>query len=121
MDAVYEKAAANELGDLPQLFVEDADITFWGSEEAEEAVGPSALRAFAAAAATGEDSFRFEWPERRVQIAGDVAWVNAVGTCEWTPAGEDTRLVSYRLTAVLVRRDGRWLWHTHHGSEPTMD
>jgi hypothetical protein len=24
----------------------------------------------------------------------------------------------YRLAAVFVRRDGRWLWHTYSGSEP---
>jgi hypothetical protein len=24
----------------------------------------------------------------------------------------------YRVTAVFVRRDGRWLWHTYSGSEP---
>jgi len=23
-----------------------------------------------------------------------------------------------RVTAVLLQRDGRWLWHTHSGSEP---
>jgi ketosteroid isomerase-like protein len=121
MDAVYEKAAENRLGDLPELFVDDPDLTFWGSEDVEEAVGPAELREFAAAAAAGADSFRFDWPERRVRIHGDVAWVNAVGTCEWTPEGErEPRTVGYRLTAVLVRRDGRWLWHTHHGSEPNL-
>lgn len=26
----------------------------------------------------------------------------------------------YRVTAVLVRRGDRWLWHTHHGSEPML-
>jgi ketosteroid isomerase-like protein len=119
MDALYEKAAELQLDELHHLFVDDPDLTFWGSEDVEEAVGPAELQAFARAAASAGTAFHFEWPERRVHIDGDVAWVNAVGTCVWTPAGEDEpRTVGYRLTAVFVRRNGRWLWHTHHGSEP---
>jgi hypothetical protein len=31
---------------------------------------------------------------------------------------EQPRTSSYRVTGVFVRRAGRWLWHTHSGSEP---
>jgi hypothetical protein len=48
-----------------------------------------------------------EWSDRRVTLAGDVAWVSAEGRVG--PA-------SYLATAVLRRRDGRWLLHTYHGS-----
>jgi hypothetical protein len=28
------------------------------------------------------------------------------------------RVLHYRITALLVRRDGAWRWHTFNGSEP---
>ncbi len=45
---------------------------------------------------------------------GDVAWINANGTL--AVAGKQS---DYQITAVFVRRDGRWLWHTFNGSEPS--
>ena len=50
---------------------------------------------------------KVEWTDRRVTVAGDVAWVSAEGRL-----GE----LQYLATAVLRRRDGRWLLHTFHGS-----
>jgi hypothetical protein len=42
----------------------------------------------------------------------------ADGEVAVTPAGAAPRTSPYRLTAVLVRRDGEWRWHTFNGSEP---
>jgi hypothetical protein len=42
----------------------------------------------------------------------------------WFSAAVDARMSTshrkgpYRMTGVLVRRDGRWLWQLHHGGEP---
>jgi hypothetical protein len=53
-------------------------------------------------------------------VAGDVAWVNAVGTLRVESPGQEQRIAPYRITAVLVRRDGAWRWHTFSGSEPHL-
>ena len=114
-------AAATEARDaqaIVELFDDDEGITFWGSDEPEQALGGREVRALAEAIVASPVSFHFDWRETRAQVAGDVAWVNAAGTL--TLAGAADRTVPYRVTAVFVRRDGRWLWHTHNGSEPNQ-
>ncbi len=64
-------------------------------------------------------SFTLTWAARRVRVSGDVAWVNAEGVATWERPGERAARLASRQTAILVRRAGRWLWHTHDGSEPT--
>ena len=44
-------------------------------------------------------------------MRGDAAWVSAIG--DYSKGGP------YRVTAVFLRRDGRWLWHTRGPSRST--
>jgi ketosteroid isomerase-like protein len=91
-----------------KLWAVDDDITMWGSELPERAVGHEQIRALAQGIAGAQ--FRFTWDELRVHDSGDTAWINAAGSFDGTP---------YRLTAILVRRRaGEWKWHTFNGSVP---
>jgi len=111
--ALYEAACEQRDADaIVAAFAPDDDVTLMGSDEEERAVGREELRALAEAIASGP-RFRFEWSEQQFHVEGDVAWVNAAGVL----AVDDGR-VPYRVTGVFVRRDRRWLWHTHHGSAP---
>jgi uncharacterized protein (TIGR02246 family) len=118
LDAAFARRDASAVLDL---FVEDDDIVFFGSAQTEQAMGRAELsRRLAALLAlpeVAEGSFEVAWGERRVRIDGDVAWVTALGHATWSSS---RRVVDfpYRLSGVLLRRHGRWLWHSHHGSEP---
>jgi ketosteroid isomerase-like protein len=114
---LFARAAGDDPGAVAALFCDDEAITFWGSEQDEAAVGPDAVRAFTSAVVAALDDVAVAWDEERVHVEGDVAWFNAAGRFRARSAagGED---IPYRLTAVLVRRDGVWRWHTFHGSEP---
>jgi uncharacterized protein (TIGR02246 family) len=117
-DALF--AALLEHGDADEamaLFA-DEDVLFLGSGRAEQALGREALaRLFAEIVEIG-DALTFEWAHRQLQVEGDAAWVSAIGTYRYAPPGESPTGGPYRVTAVFVRRDGRWLWHTYSGSEP---
>lgn len=91
------------------LWAADDDITLWGSELHERDHGPAQIRAHARAIVDSENELRFDWDETLVHVEGDAAWVRAAGAANGTP---------YRLTVVLVRRDGEWRLHTFSGSEP---
>ncbi len=106
---------------LVELFVPDDDATFWGSAISEAAVGPERLAVVAAALAAAPGSFRIMWTERRVTVVGDTGWVNAEGIAQWDRGDGRSHELPYRATVVFVRRDGRWLCHTHNGSEPSAD
>ncbi len=121
VDALDLAFAQRDVAAVLDLFVEDDDIVFIGSAKAEQAVGRVAvgrvLAALLVLPEVADGSFELDWSERRVRIEGDVAWVAAVGQATWT---SPRRVVEfpYRLSGVLLHRGGRWLWHTHHGSEP---
>jgi hypothetical protein len=72
------------------------------------------VRALLDSVARSARALHFTWRTHKVRIEGGVAWVLAEGTLEVDGADAGT----YRALAVLVERDGRWLWHTHHGSQP---
>jgi uncharacterized protein (TIGR02246 family) len=100
------------------LFADDADIRMWGSEEPERALGRAAVAELHRALAESPATLTFELTERWVHVEGDVAWVSAAGPVRIERPGEAPATTSYRLTAILVRRDGAWRWHTFHGTEP---
>jgi hypothetical protein len=91
----------------------DADVTMWGSDLHERAVGREAIHALGTQIAGAQHILRYEWDETRIHDEGDTAWLNASGALY-----VDDKRADYRLTAVFVRRDGRWRWHTFSGSIP---
>jgi uncharacterized protein (TIGR02246 family) len=102
-----------------RLFVDEDDAMMWGSAPDEVAVGKAAIgELFRALTAANCEPFAFRWDVRKVRVEGDVAWVNAVG--EWVDESSGRRETGpYRVSAVLLRRDGAWRWHTFTGSEPS--
>src|SRR5256885_671342 len=56
-----------------------------------------------------------EWDDVSVSAAGDVAWLWLEGALALDGRSER----AYRISAVLERRSGRWLWTLFHGSEPS--
>ncbi len=120
-DALYAAATqAREAEATMRLFAKDPDITMWGSDEPEQAVGTTAVGALVESIVASPASLGFRWSSRRVHVEGDAAWVNAVGEIALETDDGRERTTPYRVTAVFVRRKGRWLWHTHSGSEPNV-
>src|SRR4051794_37870983 len=113
-DALFERATRDRDADAAaELFAPDADVTMWGSDAAEDAVGPEAVRALLGAVAGSPQELAFHWDERRVRFEGAAAWVTASAR-----ANAGSRAIPYRAVVVCVVRDGAWRIHTYHGSEP---
>jgi ketosteroid isomerase-like protein len=96
------------------LFAPDADATLIGSSAGETARGPMELRAFLEELCAAPSSYSWEWQDVDVSAAGDVAWLSTEGSL--VVDGVVDR--PYRISGVLERRSGRWLWVLFHGSEP---
>lgn len=117
-DALDDLLEARDLDAALGLWLDDDDLTFWGSAVPEVAVGKHELRHLLKLVTTMPGSFRIRWHSRRVTVNGDTAWVNAAGTATWDRGQGDVVTLPYRSTAIFVRQGATWLWHTHHGSEP---
>jgi ketosteroid isomerase-like protein len=99
------------------LYATDDDVAFWGSTVDEIAFGPQAVARVLREIVASPSELAFTW-EPRVHVAGDAAWLNAVGEVRVQNPGRELKIAPYRITAVFVRRDGAWRWHTFSGSEP---
>jgi ketosteroid isomerase-like protein len=115
-----EAFAAGDVDSVMDRFVPADDLTLWRSAEAEHAVGPAELRSFTEWMAGQPGSFTIAYTEHRVHVEGDVAWINADGTGTWDDGAGTVKEMPHRVTAVFVRRDGRWLCHTRNGSQPRV-
>jgi ketosteroid isomerase-like protein len=113
-DALYRHACdERDPSATLALWTTDPDIVMWGSDEDERAHGPEEVKALIESVCNSPSEIAFEWEDKECHVEGDVAWVNARGTLYVN--GEAS---PYRVTAVLIRRDDTWRWHTHSGSEP---
>jgi uncharacterized protein (TIGR02246 family) len=117
-DGIYAAACdARDVTALLAYFAPDDDISWWGSGGSEQFAGPEGFRRFAEYITHVQGQISFEWDERKARIEDDVAWVNALGLAS-VVTGSAKESIPYRVTMVFLRRDGRWLLHTYHGSEP---
>jgi hypothetical protein len=115
IDALLGHIANGRHRETLACFTGDPDCALIGSEEGERAVGAEALRTFFADLYARPYRVLFTLPERRISALGNVAWFAGEGTYRLsTEEGEHP----YRLTGVLERRSGRWLWQLFSGSEP---
>jgi SnoaL-like domain len=96
------------------LFAPDADATLIGSSLGEIARGPIEIRPFLEELLRGPEPITWEWDYVSISACGDVAWLWLDGAL--VIGGRDAR--PYRISGVLERRQGRWLWSLFHGSEP---
>jgi ketosteroid isomerase-like protein len=106
--------AQRRLEGVLSLFAPDADATLIGSSLGELAHGPLELRAFLEQILAGGQTISWEWDDVSVSASGDVAWLWLEGALVLD--GRSDR--AYRISGVLERRQGRWLWSLFHGSEP---
>jgi ketosteroid isomerase-like protein len=111
------RAAVSErrLEGVLSLFAPDADTTLIGSSLGEIARGPLELRRFLEGLFAGPQRIGWEWDDVSVSSSGDVAWLWLEGALQLDGRSER----AYRITGVLERRQGRWLWSLFHGSEPS--
>ena len=115
VDRFLEGVAAKRLEQTLAAFSGDPDCKLIGSEAGEEAMGPAALRKFFVGMFARPSTFSVTWRSRRASINGDTAWFSAEVDAHMSTSD---RTGPYRITGVLVRRDGLWLWQLYHGGEP---
>lgn len=94
-------------------FTDDALLV--GSEAGEIAKGRRQLEAFFVRVFAREDAFSWVWDRVEVSDVGDVAWFLAEGHVVI-----GSHAAPYRVSGVLRRVGGRWLWSQYHGSEPVQ-
>ena len=93
---------------------------FFGSGDGEQAVGRDELRAFFTAICGKPSTISSTWEITTAGQLGDVVWFAASGACVSTaPDGPPVTVADpYRISGVLRRTQGRWLFALFNGSAP---
>jgi ketosteroid isomerase-like protein len=118
-DAFFDRLTVDrDAAAATALFADDDDIWMSGSDLPELAIGTDAIAALHRDVVARPFTLTFSWDRRHVHSEGQVAWVNAAGSLLVEYEDKPPTTMQYRITVVLVRRDGAWRWHTMNGSEP---
>jgi ketosteroid isomerase-like protein len=108
------------LGGILKLFAPDPDVAFYGNGEDEKSIGIAGIREQAEHDWSQATSVSLEIKWSLVSAAGSVAWLAADIEIHAGVEGMEMRLPA-RLTAVLEKRAGEWLFMQWHSSLPTVE
>lgn len=98
----------------------DRDAVLLGSGDAERADGAAAIRAFLADFFTRPVTIGWDWDRISATRSGDVVWFLLQGAAVLQGDDGEQRL-PYRISGVIVERDGRPALAQFHGSEPVVE
>jgi uncharacterized protein (TIGR02246 family) len=110
--------ATHDPEEVLEVFTREGAV--FGSEVDEEAIGRDQLRAIFTKICEWPDTISWTWEIRTAAQLGDVVWFAASGTCVITALDGRAKTAAdpYRITGVLRRTQGRWLFALFNGSEP---
>jgi uncharacterized protein (TIGR02246 family) len=110
----------HDMSRLLALFAPDPDVVVVGTGVDEKRVGLAEIQAQVARDWAQSEAITLEWSWTSVSAAGPVAWVTVDAVGHATVGGQTVDL-PLRLSAVLERRGGRWLWMQAHASLPASE
>jgi uncharacterized protein (TIGR02246 family) len=109
-----------DLTGILKLFAPDPDVVFYGNGEDEKSIGIAGIREQAEHDWSQSSAVSLEIKWSSVSSAGAVAWLAADIEIHAGVGGIEMRLPA-RLTAVLEKRAGEWLFMQWHASVPTIE
>lgn len=99
-------------------FSEDDDVLLFGTGSDEVVAGRDKIAELLQRDFEEADQLRVRLGDLHVSEAGEVAWAATHNAVVEVSAGGQDQTIPLRLTAVLQRRDGRWLIQHAHVSAP---
>jgi ketosteroid isomerase-like protein len=122
MNQFWQSWEARDVDLLSEITAHDPDMVIFGTDAAERWVGfeefRTAIEQQFAAMESVQPSVRDE--VFKIHHSGEVAWYSSIADIEGTSLGEDFEIAGLRSTAVLEKRDARWVIVQYHGSAPVQ-
>ncbi len=118
LKGMFEAYKKKDLRGVLSYWAPDPDITIIGSGLDEKGVGVNALSQSLNRDWAQADITAIGFKDYTVSAAGDVAWLSAGINFHGIQQGKDFDLPG-RLTGVMEKRNGIWLWTQMHFSVPS--
>ena len=116
----FEAFGRRDLDALLAFFAPDPDVVVIGTGRDEKGIGLAEIKAIFERAFAQFDAASFEFGWRSVSVTGPLAWL-ATDVSYRVKAGDRESNRQIRLTALMEKRQGRWLILQSHDSIPDRD
>ena len=113
--------AARDLTAALACFVPDDDIGYVGSEHAEAASGRAAVTQLLATVFARDEVYSWRVTAATTREYGEFAYLLAEADGLTRSADGMLTPFPYRISGLVQRVGGRWLWRLCHGCEPSTD
>jgi uncharacterized protein (TIGR02246 family) len=120
LDRFIKAYQDKDLAGILKLFAPDPDVVFYGNGEDEKSIGVEGIHEQAEHDWSQSAAVSLEIKWSSVSLAGAVAWLAADIEIHAGIEGMDMNLPA-RLTAILEKRAGKWLFMQWHASVPTIE
>lgn len=115
-----------EKEDMPMfdaMMAHDSDMVNFGTDAAERWVGWSPLKSSVDAQFAAFEDTKLTVRDQVIKVhsAGQVAWFSEVSDWTVTTGGKRVNIPGARLTGVLEKRNGKWMFVQFHASVPVSD
>jgi len=133
VDAVAEKAKVKsvidqfkqvweteDMGLFSKIMAHDADLVVYGSDAPEHWVGWEPLKESVEKMFPALENTKITVKEQSIKVhpSGNVAWFSEVWDWDMVLEGKAVRSEGQRLTGVLEKRNGNWVFVQFHNSVP---
>jgi uncharacterized protein (TIGR02246 family) len=122
IDQFWQSFETQDISLVSEVMAHDPDMVVIGTDASERWVGyeafETAMEEQFAAMESLQTSLHHE--TFRIHHFGEVAWYSGVADFKGISLGEDFEFADLRVTAVLEKRDGRWVIVQYHGSMPVV-
>lgn len=116
LEKMAQAITAKDITAYMRLFAKDPNMLTVGLEEAEMSIGANQLQTRMQETFKEAETISLKYGWTTIKGNGPVAWVASHPTYNIKKKGQETLSLSTRLTGILEKIDGNWLWVQMHFS-----
>ena len=120
MNQFWQLFETSDISLVSEVMAHDPDMVIIGTDAAERWVGYEEFRTAMEQQFAAMESLQASLHHEvfKLHHSGEVAWYSGIADFKGTSLGEDFEIADLRITAVLEKRDAKWVIVQYHGSVP---
>jgi ketosteroid isomerase-like protein len=120
MKKFWQSFETSDINLVSEVMAHDLDMVIFGTDAAERWIGYEEFRTAMEQQFAAVESLQASLHDEAFKIhhSGEVAWYSGIADFKGTSMGEDFEIANLRVTAVLEKRDAKWVIVQYHGSVP---
>ena len=120
MNQLWQSWETRDINLTSEVMAHDPDMVIFGTDATERWVGYEEFRTAVEQQFAAMESVQISASDEvfKIHNSGEVAWCSSIVDITGVSMGEDFEMAGLRFTAVLEKRDGKWVIVQAHFSVP---